>query len=138
MQFEWMILSIAAYCCCSLVHAGPTTIYRCVEAEQVIYSDRPCGMDAGAYEPNESRVSILEAAVPTATKPASSPAKTERLRAKGDARLTMPARADRCASIERQLREIRSRMRAGYNVKQGEHLRARQRKLAEQRRELKC
>lgn len=133
------ILSVAVLCFGSLTQAGASTIYRCVEDGHVIYSDRPCGSDASAYEADPSRISILESAPAVATKPAKSRPKAKRA-ASADVSIAaaQAQHAQRCAALARSLRDIRSEMRAGYDFKQGERLRARQRKLVEQQRELKC
>jgi hypothetical protein len=43
-----------------------------------------------------------------------------------------------CERLKNSLHEVAARMRSGYNVKQGEQLRARKAKLEQQRRAEKC
>lgn len=60
------------------------------------------------------------------------PSKTER------AVTAREQRQMKCAKLDQSLRDVRSKMRAGYGVKEGERLKARQRQLAGQRRMQKC
>jgi hypothetical protein len=43
-----------------------------------------------------------------------------------------------CGKLDQSLREVRTKLRTGYGVKEGERLKARQRQLAERRRTEKC
>lgn len=123
---------------CSFANGASTsTIYRCVEDHIVTYSDRPCGPTADEYEANEARISILEVAPAATTKVARS--KPKRAVAGSESIAAAQAKhADNCAKLERSMRDIRSKMRAGYDARQGERLKDRQRKLSAKQRELRC
>lgn len=133
--------SICIFSCvlaASLGHAAATTaIYRCVEQDVVTYSDRPCGPSSTQYEAEEARISILEVEPPATVKRTKIDAKAvkDREHSIADAQAK---RAEQCAKLERSLRDIRSKMRAGYDAKAGERLREQQRKRSAQYRELKC
>ncbi len=117
--------------------AAATTIYRCIEHDAVTYSDRPCGSTATEYEANEARISILEVAPPAIAKRMRTTAKQVRSQ-DGSIAIAQAKRSEQCSKLERSLREIRSKMRAGYDAKEGERLKERQRKLTAQQRDLKC
>ena len=51
---------------------------------------------------------------------------------------TQEKRAENCARYARSLKEIRSKMRAGYSAKEGERLRLRQEKLRDSQRSSRC
>jgi hypothetical protein len=114
-----------------------SAVFRCVVNDVVTFYDRPCGDDAKTYEPDDARFSTVTAA--PASKPAASPraAKPKRIKS-GSIAADQMKHADTCARIDRSLRDIRSKMRAGYDAKQGERLNERQRKLNQQRRDERC
>lgn len=118
--------------------AASTVIYRCVESDVVTYSDRPCGPSSKEYEWNEARISILEVELPATTKPARARPKPARTRDDASIAAAQAKRTEQCTKLERSLREVRSKMRAGYDAKEGERLKERQRKLVGQQRELRC
>jgi len=119
------------------------TVFRCEVSGVLTFSDRPCGPDAQVHEPDNTRVSTFVA--PPLADP---PTKLSRVSAKAarrdDAKQTESIAAlqakhkERCVRIERSLRDIRSKMRAGYDAKQGERMKDRQRKLNQERRDEKC
>ena len=121
----------------SAIAASP--IYRCEVSGVTTFSDRPCSAESSVYVPDDQRVSTVKVegvpspalTRPTARSQAHAPGKgsiaTDQLKHKED-----------CARIDRSLGDIRSKMRAGYDAKQGERLRERQRKLTLDRREKKC
>lgn len=117
--------------------ASSATIFRCVESDVVVYSDRPCGTNASEYDADDSRISILEVTPPTRTKPVSVKPKPSRAEPVSIAAAQLE-RARDCAKIERSLRDIRSQMRVGYDAKEGERLKDRQRTLTAQHRDLRC
>jgi hypothetical protein len=117
--------------------ASAPAIFRCVENDVIAYSDRPCGSNASEYEPSDARISILEVTPPAPTKPARVKPKPARVDMVSIAEAQIQ-RARDCAKIELSMRDIRSKMRAGYDVKEGERLRDRERKLTAQQRELRC
>jgi hypothetical protein len=114
------------------------TIYRC-GGEHVVYSDRPCGADASTHPIDGSRVTIYEApsaqhaSAPTPKKAASRPSNTGR-----KAAASHEQRQAKCNKLNQSLRDLRTKMRTGYGVEEGERLKARYRRLTEQRRAEKC
>lgn len=116
------------------------TIYRCEQAGATIYSDRPCAADASAHELDDSRVTVYAApatfgrATSAVTKrPAAVRPKAHRQGAASPER-----RQVRCAKLDQSLRDVRTKMRTGYGVEEGERLKERHRRLAAQRRSEKC
>jgi hypothetical protein len=110
-------------------------IYRCVVNGVVVFADRPCGDDARPYEPNAASVSSYAPVTADVLQAANAAPRS------AGRREPVPPHAQRaqaCARIEHALDEIRAKQRAGYSLKQGERLKARQRKLAAERRELRC
>jgi hypothetical protein len=118
--------------------AASPPIYRCEINGVMTFSDRPCGAQSTAYEPEAARVSTYDAS------PVPKEAARARLQSNRSAatRSSIAAdqlkRAEQCERIRTGLREIRSKMRAGYNAKEGERLKARYSKLNEQRRAERC
>jgi hypothetical protein len=113
-------------------------VYRCTVGGVTTYSDRPCAPDAVPYQPDASRVSTYDPPPPSrVTAPTEPPRKspTPRRAAAGADQVRHGAACDR---IRNSLRDVTDRMRAGYDVKQGERLRARKAKLEQQRRAQKC
>lgn len=115
------------------------TIYRCDNNGAAIYSDRPCAADAVVHENDGSRVTVYAAppstgAVPSrSSKPAAHKAKSAR-----PAGVGLAQRRAQCAKLDQALRDVRTKMRTGYRVKEGERLKARQQQLSERRRSQKC
>lgn len=118
--------------------AAAETIYRCESASGLIYSDRPCAADASVHTTDSGRVTVYDAppisarASPPRSK-ASKPAKSAQKHAAAHAKHQAA-----CARLDQSLREVRTRLRTGYGVKEGERLKTRQRQLAERRRLEKC
>ena len=115
------------------------TIFRCKLEGVVTFSDRPCGADAQTYQPNTSRVSEYEpvpAALTAHAQKTSAPEKHTRA-APSIAEVQAKHAAD-CMRIRDSLGAVRDKMRAGYNAKQGELLKDRERKLNESRRAKRC
>jgi hypothetical protein len=118
--------------------AATETIYRCESPGGLIYSDRPCAVDAAIHESDDSKVTVYDA--PPISKRASVP----RSRAATSGRSNRKSTAGHakhqatCARLDQSLREVRTKLRTGYGVKEGERLKARQRQLAERRRTEKC
>ena len=109
-------------------------IYRCATVHGMTFSDRPCGPGSELYEPDLSAVSVVEVVTPPATSsPATSP------RPVGAAASAQgPSKAQTCERLEQSLRQIASKMRAGYRAKEGERLKERKRGLQEKRRSQRC
>jgi hypothetical protein len=118
---------------------GQSQVFRCTMDGVTTFSDRPCGTDAEAYEPDDALMSTFEAP-PAPVAPKSPPKRPAREPRRNDASIAIAQakHAETCARIERSLRDIRSKMRAGYDAKQGERLNERHRKLSAQKREQRC
>lgn len=118
--------------------AGAETIYRCESGGGLVYSDRPCAADAAVHTSDGGLVTVYDA--PPISGHASTPrskvskaSKSARNAAADDAK-----RRDACAKLDQSLREVKSKLRTGYGVKEGERLKARQSQLAQRRRSQKC
>lgn len=113
-------------------------VFRCTVDGVVTFSDKPCGADARPYEVDDAAISTFTPSPVSAT--SKKVARTDR--ATNSSRESIAAaqakHAETCARIEGSLRDIRAKMRAGYDAKQGERLNARERKLTAQRREQRC
>lgn len=130
------VVILASASSCANAASAPT-IFRCVENDVVAYSDRPCGADASEYAPSDARISILEVTPPARTKAVRAKPKPARDDTASIAAAQREHARD-CSKIERSMRDIRLKMRSGYDVKEGERLRDRQRKLAAEHREWHC
>lgn len=121
------------------VLADSPTIYRCDSDGAVVYSDRPCAADAAVYENGGSRVTVYEAPA-VSERPSSRTSKptTRKAKSNRNAGARLEQRQVLCAKLDQSLRDVRTRMRTGYGVKEGERLKARQRQLMERRRNEKC
>jgi hypothetical protein len=117
--------------------AGGRAIYRCTLAGTTTFSDRPCGPAAAEYEPDASRISTYSPppASPGATR---LPPQRKSPRRGAAAAQDQVRHAAECERIRTGLKDVAARMRAGYNVKQGEQLRARKAKLEARRRAGRC
>ena len=122
----------------SLCALALVLVYRCTVGGVTTYSDRPCAPEAVPYQPDTSRVSTYDPPPASrVTAPAEPPRKspTRRRDTSGADQVRHAAACDR---IRNSLRDVAERMRAGYDVKQGERLRERKAKLEQQRRGQKC
>jgi hypothetical protein len=123
------------------VAAGDSpTFYRCDNHGTTVYSDRPCAADARPHQLDGSRVTVYEAP-PKAERAASS--RTDKRtgrqsRANRDSAATYEKHQVKCDRLGRSLRDVRSKMRTGYGVDEGERLKERHRQLTAQRRAEKC
>ncbi|MBM0104460.1 hypothetical protein JM946_06865 [Steroidobacter sp. S1-65] len=121
-----------------LLEAQPV-IYRCEGPAGVVYSDRACAAGADPHEIDDSRVTVYTpepVADRASPSPSAKPPKPRR--SKASKVLDPNERRSDCARLDRGLRAVRAKMRAGYGVEEGERLKARQRQLVEQRRAQKC
>ncbi len=117
---------------------GDAQIFRCVVDDVVTFSDRPCAADAVQHLPNDQWVSTVKVEQ-TASGVRSVPPVSRLRKSSGRSIAADQAKhKENCARIERSLRDMRSQMRAGYDAKQGERLRERQRRLNDERREKRC
>jgi hypothetical protein len=113
-------------------------VYRCTVGGVTTFSDRPCAPEAVPYQPDTSRVSTYDpppaSRIPAPAQPP--PESPTRRRDASDA--DQVRRAAACDRLRNSLRDVAARMRAGYDVKQGERLRERKAQLERQRRAQKC
>jgi hypothetical protein len=137
-----MRIARPALCAAALVLfssvAGAQTIYQCESGGGLVYSDRPCAADAAVHASDGNLVTVYDAP------PISAHASTPRSKASKASKAARKAAADdvkhrqTCAKLEQSLRELRSRLRTGYGVKEGERLKARHSQLTQRRRSEKC
>ncbi|HJY36203.1 MAG TPA: hypothetical protein VJ299_02000 [Steroidobacteraceae bacterium] len=113
-------------------------VYRCTVQDVTVFSDRPCEPAAARYEPDTSRVSTYSPPPPGPAPPPLPEPRTRRGRASAAANADQVRHATDCERLRTSLKDIAARMRAGYNAKEGEQLRARKVKLEAQRRAKKC
>ena len=115
------------------------TIYRCEHEGVATFSDRPCGADAQTYQPDVSRVSEFKAVPATLSEYAQSKnVQVNHSRSEPSIAEMQAKHAAECRRIRDSLGAVRDKMRAGYNAKQGERLKERERKLNESRRAKRC
>ena len=116
-----------------------TTVYRCTGESGTVFSDRPCAVDAHPHEIDDSRVTVYTPASRPEQPSTQAAAKPTKARAPKQIRLPDPAKHRlACARLEQSLRDVRTKMRSGYGVKEGERLKMRQRQLDQRRRLEKC
>ena len=113
-------------------------VYRCTVGGVTTFSDRPCTPEAVSYQPDTSRVSTYDPPPASRTPAPTQLPRKSPTRRRGASDADQARHAAACDRIRNSLREVAQRMRAGYDVKQGERLRERKAKLEQQRREQKC
>jgi hypothetical protein len=134
----WICLSQPVHAFGAESARASATIYRCSVDGVATFSDRPCGDQSSAYEPDAALVSTYTAP-PTSVAPDGARRSPPRPIARGSSIAAVQAkRAEECQRIQASLRDIRSRMRAGYSAKEGERLKARRAKLESTRRVRRC
>ena len=123
-----------------MVIAGPTfpsAVYRCVVDDVVTFSDRPCDAEAKHYTPESEWVSMVDV-TKSSTSPGRAAARKPK-RAQGNSIAAAQAKhQEECTRLEEALRDVRSKLRAGYDVSQGERLKERNRKLNADLRSKRC
>ena len=104
-------------------------VFVCAEGTVPVYSDRPCG----AAGPSRSIVfETPSSGAAFVTSPPAPRASTRPAPSRGAPQpVPRDARASRCESLERQLGEVNSRMRAGYSAREAARLWQRWRGLKE-------
>jgi hypothetical protein len=136
--YIWMWACAGASAVAAPLVNAAAEIYRCEIAGVATYEDRPCSANAARYVPDAARINTY--APPPVRSDA--PPGSHKPRRRGAPRASIAAEqrkhAEECRRIEDSLRDIQSKMRSGYNAKEGERLRARKAKLAERRRAHKC
>ncbi len=113
-------------------------VYRCTVGGVTTFSDRPCAPEAVPYRPDTSRVSTYDPPPASRTPAPTQPPPKSPTRRRGASDADQVQHAAACDRIRNSLRDVAERMRAGYDVKQGERLRERKAKLERQRRAQKC
>jgi hypothetical protein len=133
----WLLLMLLASASAPAGEGAARSIFRCSVGDTTVFSDRPCGADAEVHEMESSVNTYTPSEIePRSSRPA---AKRPRADAQAERRAADQAkRAQTCQRIEQSLRDIRSRMRAGYTASEGERLRERQTRLREQLRAARC
>ena len=111
------------------------SIYRCAVGGVTTFSDRPCARRRPVpYQPDTSRVSTYDPPPASRTRaPAAAAAKSPATPACDRGGAGQVRHAAACDRLRNALRDVAERMRAGYDVKQGERLRERKAKLEQQR-----
>lgn len=115
----------------------PSAVYRCVVEQVVTFSDRPCDAEAKRYTPESEWVSTVEVSKPPTT-PRRVPTRQVARAQTSSIAAAQAKHKEECARMEEALREVRSKLRAGYDVKQGQRLKARDRKLNADLRSKRC
>lgn len=127
------VLFISALTCLA-VPAGASTVYRCERDGVPTFSDHPCDANAVPHVSSQQINTYTPPALVSSKSPARRAARATRS-ANGKAE---ERRLQECAHLQAGLQEIRSHMRRGYGVSEGERLRERQAKLQSRRREQHC
>lgn len=121
-----------------------TAVYRCADRNGWVYSDLPCDDEAIPHEIDNSRVTVYTPLKITSNPPAERASSPVPARQPKEKRARRSAGADplaqriKCLRLDQKLRDLRTRMRTGYGVQEGERLKARQRQLKDQRRAARC
>ena len=114
-------------------------IYRCTADGVATFSDKPCGSDARAYQPGDSRLMRYTPIESTASKSrAEHPPVPKKNRQKPTDANAKSKIANECRRVTEAPRGVRQKMRSGYTVDAGERLRQRKSQLERQRRERRC
>ncbi|HVF17310.1 MAG TPA: hypothetical protein VNA21_10370 [Steroidobacteraceae bacterium] len=116
--------------------ADAVSIYKCEVGGVLTFSDRPCSSEAELHELDETAVNTYDAP-PVAPNTAETKARARKTVTR-QAETQPDKRAETCARVGRSMKEVRSKMRAGYSAKEGERLRERLAKLKGQQREYRC
>lgn len=115
--------------------SAQTTIYRCSVDGVLTFSDHQCGPESEPVKTRPLNV-IGPTAVTAPAKPQSE--RSERRKEPAAKSPSQDKRAEACAKLALSLKELRSKMRAGYGVQEGERLRARQESLRERQKIARC
>jgi hypothetical protein len=134
----------AAIACASFTHSPAASaqraIYRCEIDGVPTFTDRQCGPESQPIPTralNVSEVPLAAAQAPVAT-PKPKSVRSERRKDPVPKHPVQDKRAEACAKLALSLEEIRSKMRAGYGVKEGERLRDRQNSLRARQKIARC
>lgn len=124
--------------CAAHVALAAVVVYRCTVQDVTVFADRPCEPDAVTYEADTSRVSTYTPPPASAQVKPLPPPRDERKRGQATAGQDQRRHAELCERVRSGLKDVAAKMRAGYDVKQGEKLRERKDRLEQQRRAQKC
>lgn len=132
-----LLASIGGVCETVAAERSAAAVYRCHINGVLTFTDRPCGPVAELHELDTSQINTFEAsALPKTPRPAAGKPKRKQNR---PAQAIDPAkRAQTCERLTQSLKEVRSKMRAGYKASEGERLKERQAKLKSQLRLARC
>lgn len=120
----------------AVLAADARVIYRCEINGVLTFSDHPCGESVEVHRSSDFASNTYAAPAPPVRR-TEAVSRAPKPRAKSvDA--DVQKRREACARLDRQLNDIRSKMRAGYSATQGERLKERQISLREQSRDLRC
>ena len=132
-----MVLSVVAF---GNAAGDSPIIYRCDINGVTVYSDQPCDAAARPHQLDDTRVTVY-AAPPTAELATAAKTKqgaARRSQARRNSATSHEKRQHKCDQLGRSLRDVRTKMRTGYGVDEGERLKERHRRLTAQRRVEKC
>jgi hypothetical protein len=130
--------------CASFTHlpaaSAQTAIYRCEIDGVPTFSDRQCGPESQPIPTRDLNVSEapLAAAQAAVAAPKPKPVRSEGRKDPVAKNQVADKAAEACAKLALSLQEIRSKMRAGYGVKEGERLRDRQNSLRARQKVARC
>lgn len=117
--------------------SAQATIYRCSVDGVPTFSDRQCGPESQPIRTTTPNVTEAPAAAaPDPPQPKSE--RSERRKGPTSRSSAQDKRAEACAKLALSLKELRSKLRAGYSAKEGERLRARQDSLRERQKIARC
>ena len=131
-----LALSSIALCIALPTLADTRAIYRCEVNGVPVFSDRPCAPAAVEVELDPTAMNSYEPPPASAARPTKKSREVSR-RAE-DPVATLQKRKETCERLGQRLRDIRSKMRAGYKASEGEKLKERQRRLSSQFRSARC
>lgn len=139
-HYSWVLMSLLSFTTVRDAAAiEARVIYRCTTDGVATFSDKPCGSDARAFQPGDSRLMLYTPVESTAgkaeTKHAPTPKKKQQQPTDANARSKV---AHECRRVSEALRAVRQKMRSGYTVDVGERLKQRKSELERQRRERRC
>jgi hypothetical protein len=116
--------------------SAQATIYRCSVDGVPTFSDRQCGPESQPLK--TMTLNVAEAPAVAAADPQPKSARSQRRKDPIPRNPGQDKRAEACAKLALSLKELRSKLRAGYSAKEGERLRARQASLRERQKIARC
>lgn len=132
-----VLIVVGSACVAAPAERNAVAVYRCHIDGVLTFSDRPC--DAAAQRHAIDTEGINTSVAPAMPKSSGKPAKQPRQRKSGSTLEPDPKKqAQICERLAQSLKDIRSKMRAGYKASEGERLKDRQAKLKNQLRLARC